>query len=181
MNMKNNFLQIGGKKIIFVACVFTVLFIGLVKSAVYAQDIYTEIQGNLKKYENLSNEIDVNLDRIHGIMNNELGSSSFDSHALQFDRLNQLSLKVASMQREFYVLFAEMSLAGLVTDKKASVYARRYIEAQRQYIIKSGSIYIKSIEKALPGIREPEINRLFIESRDLFRSSNEFINRMPIK
>ncbi len=152
-----------------------VLFAVLAQSHAWAQDVTADISEHAKQYTNLEKDITTSKARI---------LSSTETFAAQKDAYEQLSYvggELSTLDREFSVLTMSILLARLVTDKRFITRAWRYVELQRDYMVKRASSLADFIEKAMGYKTDPETARFLLAARDLCRSSVDFLHGLQLK
>jgi len=152
----------------------------LVARADAAQDTYAdiakhqaEIAKHQEKFANLENEL---------LMSQRLMLSSAGADGIQvatYAQLEYTAQLLASADREFSVLSQSLSLAALVTEARSVPLARRFVQLQKEYMLKRISTSADFIEQNKHRAKDPETSRLLLEARDLLRSSVSLIQRIP--
>ena len=87
---------------------------------------------------------------------------------------------LGSAGREIAVLDHTLQLATLVTDGRAIPLARRYVELQRDYMVKQMMLSVAHIEKTIHLAGDQETSRLLLEARDLLQSATDFVGRLSV-
>jgi len=151
-----------------------VLILSLVfsSSIVCAQDISAEIARHQEKFDKLENEFETSLKRILS------SPGAYAAQEVAYTQLDYVADRLASANREFTVLITLLTLADLVTEKWAILAAKRTIDRQKDYMIKSITRSAAFIEKGLHRARDQETTRLLLEARDLMQVSVEFVRRL---
>jgi hypothetical protein len=152
----------------------------LVSRAYAAPDTYgdiakhqVEIAKHQEKFANLENEL---------LMSQRLMLSSAGADGIQvatYAQLEYTAQLLASADREFSVLSQSLSLAALVTEARSVPLARRFVQLQKEYMLKRISTSADFIEQNKHRAKDPETSRLLLEARDLLRSSVSLIQRIP--
>ena len=149
-----------------------ILSLVLSSSIVCAQDIAAEIASHQEKFDKLENEFDTSLRRILS------SPGAYAAQEVAYTQLEYVADRLASANREFTVLITLLTLADLVTEKWAIPAAKRTIDRQKDYMIKSMTNAAAFIEKRIQRSRDQETTRLLLEARDLMRVSVEFVRRL---
>ena len=152
----------------------------LVSRADAAQDAYAdiakhqaEIAKHQEKFANLENELLMSQRRM-------LSAAGADGiQVAAYAQLEYTAQLLASADREFSVLSQSLSLAALVTEARSVPLARRFVQLQKEYMLKRISTSADFIEQNKHRARDPETSRLLLEARDLLRSSVSLIQRIP--
>ena len=139
-----------------------------------AKDVSVEIQEHEERYLKLQSDFSMSQARI------ESSVSTFGAQQQSYLQLAYVSQTLMSMYREFDVLRSSITLANFVTEKIWVPTARRYVELQRDYMIKLALNNIGYIEKNMHRAGDQETTRLLLEARDLFRSSVELLGSLPL-
>jgi hypothetical protein len=152
----------------------------VVARAYAAQDTYAdiakyqaEIAKHQEKFANLENEL---------LTSQRLMLSSAGADGIQvatYAQLEYTAQLLASADREFSVLSQSLSLAALVTEARSVPLARRFVQLQKEYMLKRISTSADFIEQNKHRAKDPETSRLLLEARDLLRSSVSLIQRIP--
>src|SRR5262245_43071750 len=147
----------------------------------HAQDTYAhiakfqaEIAKHQEKFANLENELLMSQRRVL--------SSASTADGVQVSAYAQLEYTaqlLASVDREFSVLSQSLSLAALVTEARSVPLARRFVQLQKEYMLKRISSSAEFIEQNKHRAKDPESSRLLVEAMDLLRSSVFFVERIP--
>jgi len=150
-------------------------------SPAHAQDPYAqvakfqaEIAKHQEKFANLENELLMSQRRVL--------SSASTADGVQVSAYAQLEYTaqlLASVDREFSVLSQSLSLAALVTEARSVPLARRFVQLQKEYMLKRISSSAEFIEQNKHRAKDPESSRLLVEAMDLLRSSVFFLERIP--
>ena len=149
-------------------------------SPAHAQDPYAqvakfqaEIAKHQEKYASLENELLMSQRRV-------LSSASTDGVQVSaYAQLEYTAQLLASVDREFSVLSQSLSLAALVTEARSVPLARRFVQLQKEYMLKRISSSAEFIEQNKHRAKDPESSRLLVEAMDLLRSSVFFLERIP--
>jgi len=149
-------------------------------SPAHAQDPYgqvakfqAEIAKHQEKFANLENELLMSQRRV-------LSSASTDGIQVSaYAQLEYTAQLLASVDREFSVLSQSLSLAALVTEARSVPLARRFVQLQKEYMLKRISSSAEFIEQNKHRAKDPESSRLLVEAMDLLRSSMFFVERIP--
>ena len=149
-------------------------------SPAHAQDPYghiakfqAEIAKHQEKYASLENELLMSQRRV-------LSSASTDGVQVSaYAQLEYTAQLLASVDREFSVLSQSLSLAALVTEARSVPLARRFVQLQKEYMLKRISSSAEFIEQNKHRAKDPESSRLLVEAMDLLRSSVFFVERIP--
>jgi hypothetical protein len=152
----------------------------LVSRADAAQDAYAdiakhqaEIAKHQEKFANLENELLISQRRM-------LSAAGADGiQVAAYAQLEYTAQLLASADREFSVLSQSLSLAALVTEARSVPLARRFVQLQKEYMLKRISTSADLIEQNKHRAKDPETSRLLVEARDLLRSSVSLIDRIP--
>lgn len=152
-----------------------VLVTAVTQSPVPAQDVFADIDKHQERYEKLQRDILTSQQRILS------SEETFGAQELAYSQLDVVYSALESINREFDILSTLITLASLVTDKRAIPQARGYVELQLKYMAKRASHSAEFIEKQMHRVRDPETSRLLIEARDLLRSSVDFFGRTRAK
>ena len=149
-------------------------------SPTHAQDTYAnaaklqaEIERHQEKFATLENELLVNQRRM-------LASASNDGMQVSaYAQLEYTAQLLASANREFSVLSQSLSLAALVTEARSVPLARRFVQIQKEYMLKRFASSAEFIEQNKHRAKDPETSRLLLEARDLLRESVSLLDRIP--
>jgi len=149
-------------------------------SPAHAQDTYAnvaklqaEIATHQEKFASLENELLVNQRRM-------LSAASNDGMQVSaYAQLEYTAQLLASADREFSVLSQSLSLAALVTEARSVPLARRFVQIQKEYMLKRFASSAEFIEQNKHRAKDPETSRLLLEARDLLRSSVSLLDRIP--
>ena len=152
-----------------------VLVGGVTQSTAQAQDVFADIQKHQEQYAKLERDISTSQGRIVSSV------GTFAAQELAYGQLDFVASALTSINREFDILSTSIALASMVTDKRAIPHAWRYVELQREYMVKRTSSSAESIEKRMHRVGDSETSRLLLEARDLFRSSVEFLGHIRVK
>ena len=152
----------------------------ILASPAHAQDPYghiaklqAEIAKHQEKFANLENELLMSQRRV-------LSSASTDKIQVSaYAQLEYTAQLLASVDREFSVLSQSLSLAALVTEARSVPLARRFVQLQKEYMLKRISSSAEFIEQNKHRAKDPESSRLLLEAMDLLRSSVFFVERIP--
>src|SRR5262245_50595821 len=146
----------------------------------HAQDTYAhiakfqaEIAKHQERFANLENELLMSQRRV-------LSSASTDGvQVAAYAQLEYTAQLLASVDREFSVLSQSLSLAALVTEARSVPLARRFVQLQKEYMLKRISSSAEFIEQNKHRAKDAESSRLLLEAMDLLRSSVFFVERIP--
>lgn len=149
-------------------------------SPAHAQDAYRDVaklQGEIAKHQEKFAKLENEL-----LMTQRRMLSSASSDGIQVSAYAQLEYTaqlLASADREFSVLSQSLSLAALVTEARSVPLARRFVQLQKEYMLKRISTSADFIEQNKHRAMDSEASRLMLEARDLLRSSVTLVERVP--
>lgn len=140
----------------------------------HAKDIVDEIYRQQKIIQKTG-------DQVAALQKNVLSSDQTEAGSkLTPEQLGEISNILSSTSREFASLARQLVLANLVTDQRLIPHARKIIEQQKRYMVRSMTSYGDAIKKVIFLAGDQETARLLLEARDLLQSSAELVNRVSI-
>lgn len=90
-----------------------------------------------------------------------------------YDLLDVVYSELVKMDRELSFLLRLLSMQQLVTGTDRIRIARRIVESQRVYVLKTAASQTKYVEKRTQRSRDAETSRVLFEARDALQATSE--------
>ena len=154
-----------------ILALFVLLIIQLMTGEARAQDRFAEIEEHQQRLDRVGDAILVSQGRM-------LQSSSLtEAQEHAYEILNSTYNGLTQTDRELSALYKLMSMLQLVSGDGQVRMARKIVEMQRTYILKTAARQTERVEKLIQKSSDSETSRLLFEARDAHKATTELLQR----